>query len=67
MVEVERTSNNYLHYISLTMNGNKHYLNWYNSSTATSWKGVTVNYQLDGNYRQQNYSTWVDKMSLSYW
>ncbi|MCU1306917.1 MAG: hypothetical protein JWN45_1612, partial [Acidobacteriaceae bacterium] len=27
----------------------------------------TVNYQMDGNYRQQNYSTWVDKMALSYW
>jgi hypothetical protein len=67
VLEVERTSGNQLHYIALTLNGTKHYLNWYNSSTATSWKGVTVNYQMDGNYRQQNYSTWVDKMALSYW
>lgn len=67
VLEVERTSDNKLRYVALTLNGAKHYLNWYNSSTATSWKGITVNYQMDGNYRQQNYSTWVDKMSLTYW
>jgi hypothetical protein len=67
VLELERTSDNKLRYVALTLNGAKHYLNWYNSSTATSWKGITVNYQMDGNYRQQNYSTWVDKMHLTYW
>jgi hypothetical protein len=66
-LEVERTADNNLHYVSLTLNGTKHYLNWYNASTATSWRGVTINYQMDGNYQQKSYSTWVDKMSLSYW
>ena len=28
---------------------------------------VTVNYQMDGNYQQANYSSWVDKMKLTYW
>jgi hypothetical protein len=51
----------------MTMNGVKHYLNWYYAPTATTWSGVTVNYQLDGDYRQDNYSTWVDKMSLTTW
>ena len=37
------------------------------NSTATSWSGVTVNYQIDGDYKQTNYSTWVDKMTLNYW
>ncbi len=67
VLEVERTSNNNLHYVSLTLNGNKHYLDWYYSSTATSWSGVDVNFQLDGNYRQEDYSAWVDKMTLSAW
>jgi hypothetical protein len=67
VLEAERTTNNQLHYIALSLNGVKHYLNWYNSSTATGWSGITVNYQLDGNYRQENYSTWVDKMHLTYW
>jgi hypothetical protein len=51
----------------MTMNGTKHYLNWYYAPTATTWSGVTINYQMDGDYRQDNYSTWVDKMSLIYW
>jgi hypothetical protein len=67
VLEFERTTDNRIRYIAMTMNGVKHYLNWYYASTATSWSGVTVNYQMDGNYRQQNYSTWVDKMSLIYW
>jgi hypothetical protein len=67
VLEFERTSDNRLHYISMTMNGVKHYLNWYYAPTATTWSGVTINYQMDGDYRQDNYSTWVDKMSLIYW
>jgi hypothetical protein len=66
-LEFERTSDNKLHYISLTLNGTKHYLNWYYASTATSWSGVTVNYQMDGNYAQTDYTTWVDKMQLNVW
>jgi hypothetical protein len=67
ILEFERTPDNKLRYISMTMNGDKHYLNWYYAPTATTWSGVTVNYQIDGDYRQDNYSTWVDKMSLIYW
>ena len=67
VLEFERTTDNQLHYIAMTLNGTRHYLNWYYPSTATTWSGVTVNYQLDGNYQQANYSTWVDKMTLTYW
>lgn len=67
VIEAERTSDNKLHYISLTLNGNKHYLNWYYPSTGTSWSGITVNYQMDGDYKQTNYSTWLDKLNLNYW
>ena len=67
ILEFERTTDNKLHYIAMTLNGSKHYLNWYYPSTATTWSGVTVNYQMDGNYQQADYSTWVDKMKLTYW
>ena len=67
VLEVERTSDNRLRYVSLTLNGNKHYLDWYYDSTSTGWSGIDVNFQLDGNYQQQNYSAWVDKMTLSAW
>jgi hypothetical protein len=67
VLEFERTSDDQLHYIAMTLNGTRHYLNWYYPSTATTWSGVTVNYQMDGNFQQANYSTWVDKMILNYW
>jgi hypothetical protein len=67
VLEFERTTDNRLRYISITLNGTKHYLNWYYASTATSWSGITVNYQMDGNYQQADYNTWVDKMNLSAW
>ncbi|MCU1286152.1 MAG: hypothetical protein JWO13_2502 [Acidobacteriales bacterium] len=67
VLEFERTSDNRIRYIAMTMNGTKHYLNWYYASTATTWSGVTVNYQMDGDFKQTNYSTWVDKMTLNYW
>ena len=67
VLEFERTTDNQLHYIAMTLNGTRHYLNWYYPSTSTTWSGVTVNYQMDGNFQQVNYSTWVDQMKLTYW
>jgi hypothetical protein len=66
-IEAERTSDNKLHYISITLNGTKHYINKYYSPTSTSWNGVTVNFQMDGNSTQEDYSVWLDNVSLKYW
>jgi hypothetical protein len=66
-VEFERTWDNKLRYVSVSMNGMKHYLNRYYSPRSTSWSGITVNYQMDGNYKQEDYSTWVDKLTLRTW
>jgi hypothetical protein len=49
------------------MDGEMHYLDWYNDSTGTDWNGITVNYQMDGNYFNENYSTWVNNANLTYW
>lgn len=67
VLEVERTSTNQLHYISLTLNGTRHQLDWYYDSTPTTWSGIDVNYQMNGNFEQENYNTWVDKMTLTMW
>jgi hypothetical protein len=67
IVEVERTWDNKLRYVSLSMNGTKHYINRYYAPRSTSWSGITVNYQMDGNSRQDDYSTWVDKLTLKAW
>ena len=67
VVEFERTSTNQLHYISVSMNGIKHYLDRYYAPKSTTWSGITVNYQMDGNYQQEDYSTWLDNLTLKAW
>ena len=54
------------HAQTITLNGVTHTLNWFNPSTATSWNGITINYQLDGNYRQQPYTVYLDNVNFSY-
>ena len=66
-VEVERTTDNRLRYVSVTMDGSKHYINRYYSPTSTSYNSVTVNYQMDGNKTATDYETWINKLTLIYW
>jgi len=68
-LEVERTSDNRVHYISLTLNGSKHYLNFYAPMriAPSDWRGIDVHYQMNGNYEQEDYTTYVDKFSLTSW
>ena len=67
IVEVERTTGGRVHYVSVTMDGSKHYLNRYYSPTSTSFSAVTVNYQMDGNKSATDYYTWLNKLTLKYW
>lgn len=67
VIEVERTSDDNLHFISITLNGNKTMTDHYDTSTPTSWYGVTINYQQDGDYAQHAYSVWLDKVNFTYW
>ncbi|MBV9670248.1 MAG: hypothetical protein JOZ43_04760 [Acidobacteriales bacterium] len=66
VLQVQRMPNNTLRYVSVTMDGQTHYINSYWASTGTGWTGITVNFQLDGNYRQQAYSVWVNKLTMRY-
>jgi hypothetical protein len=67
ILEVERLSGDQLHYISVTLDGVKSYYNKYSNPTSTSWSGVTVNFQMDGDYAEHAYSTWLDKFNFIYW
>ena len=67
IIEVERTSDDHLHFVSITLNGNKSMTDRYDTPTPTSWYGVTINYQQDGDYAQHAYSVWLDKINLEYW
>ena len=64
---VQRTSDNHLLFQSITLNGETAVLNYYESPTTSSWYGITVNYQQDGNYEQSPYSVWLDNVNFAYW
>jgi major membrane immunogen (membrane-anchored lipoprotein) len=66
-LEFERTTSNQLTYKTITLNGKTHTLNWtYNPFSAPGWYGLVVNFQLDGNYKLNDYSIYVDNMTISY-
>jgi len=65
-LQVQRTSDNQLLFQSITLNGVTSTLNYYGSPTPTTWYGVTINYQQDGNYEQTPYSVWLDKLNFTY-
>ncbi len=54
-------------YISVTLNGQKSYLNKYYYAKASSANEVNVAFQMDKNKYSTDYSVWLDKVSLNYW
>jgi hypothetical protein len=67
--QFQRESNNDLLYQTITLNGVTSNINeTYAPATApASWYGITVNYQMDGNYDQAANTTYLDNLSLTYW
>jgi hypothetical protein len=66
-IQVQRTNDNQLLYQSITLNGNTHTLNqYYKPAPYPGWYGVTVNYQMDGDYKQDPYSVYLDQLTFSY-
>jgi len=66
-IQVQRTSSNELLYQSITLNGVTNNLNWtFSPGSAVGWYGVTINYQMDGNYKQQPYDVYLDDLTFTY-
>jgi hypothetical protein len=67
-LKMQRTSDNHLTYQSITLNGQTATLNWSfeHGSAPGSWYGVTLNYQMDGNVRQDSYKIYLDNLNISY-
>jgi hypothetical protein len=66
-IQVQRTSGNQLLYQSITLNGVTSTLNQsYEHGAAPGWYGITINYQMDGNYQQSPYSVYLDDLTFSY-
>jgi hypothetical protein len=66
-IQVQRTPDNKLLYQTITLNGKTSTLNWYDNSTTTSWNGITINYQIDGNSKQQPYTIVLDNLNFNYY
>lgn len=65
--EFERTTGNNVKFVSVTLNGAKHYINKTYAPKASGAKEINVAFQMDGNRSQTNYTTWLDKVTLTYW
>jgi Bacterial Ig domain len=68
-VQVQRESNNDLLYQSITLNGVTYNINQTVAPFAvpSGWWGMTLNYQMDGNYQQASNTTYLDKFSFTYY
>lgn len=65
-LEFRRTDGK-MNFVSVTINGQKHYFNRKYAPKSTSAREINVAFQMDGNKYQTDYSIWVDKMKLTYW
>ncbi|MBI2677463.1 MAG: Ig-like domain-containing protein [Candidatus Koribacter versatilis] len=64
--EFER-SNGKMHYLSITLDGKKSYVDRYQVPRPKTTRELNVAVQLDGNSAMTDYSEWVDKISLKIW
>jgi hypothetical protein len=67
--QVQRQTGNVLLYQTITMNGTIFNINQTMPPMAvpSTWYGITVNYQMDGNYKQTSNKTYLDNLNLTYW
>lgn len=68
-ITVQRESNNDLLYKTIALNGVTYNIDrtYPPFQVPASWYGMTVNYQMDGNYDMAPNTTYLDNFSLTYW
>ncbi|MCI0349373.1 MAG: hypothetical protein L0Z53_08105 [Acidobacteriales bacterium] len=66
-LEFHRGSTPSTKFISVTINGSKHYFNRSYAPRSSGAREINVAFQMDGNKYQTDYSVWVDKIKLTYW
>jgi len=64
--EVYRDSS-HVHYVSVTLDGAKHYVNRSYTARSASAKEINVAFQMDGDSHMDDYKTWLDNVKLTYW
>jgi hypothetical protein len=64
--EFERV-NGQTHFISVTLNGQKSYVNRYGGSQSSGVQELNVAFQMDEASKAINYNVWLDKVTLTAW
>jgi hypothetical protein len=64
--EFKRTSN-YVIFVGFTYDGVTHYVNRSYPARGSSVHEMNVAFQMDGDYAMHAYSTWLDRVTLTYW
>lgn len=64
--EFQRTDTSVI-FVGFTYDGVTHYVNKTYPARASSASEINVAFQMDGNGHMDAYSTWLDKISLTYW
>jgi len=64
--EFKRTATNVI-YVGFTYDGVTHYVNRSYPARGGSVHELNVAFQMDGDFAMHSYSTWLDKVSLTYW
>jgi hypothetical protein len=69
VLESERTTDNKVKFVSITVNGVKHYVNktFSRRIAPSDWIGINTHFQMNGNYQQEDYDAFLDKWTLKYW
>lgn len=67
-IQVQRQSDNWLLFQSITLNGVTSNINRYYAPgwAPGSWWGITVNFQMDGDANQSSYTTFLDNFTFTY-
>ncbi|HET9840232.1 MAG TPA: Ig-like domain-containing protein [Candidatus Angelobacter sp.] len=64
--EFQRTATNVI-FVGFTYDGVTHYVNKSYPARSSSGHEMNVAFQMDGDFAMHAYSTWLDKISLTYW
>lgn len=64
-LHVQRTTDDHLIFQSITLNGNTATINRTDTPTNTSWYGVTINYQIDGDQNKDPYNVYIDNFNFT--
>lgn len=65
--EFKRDDNGNVTFLTMTLNGKKHYVNLTFGSLNNNAADINVAFQMDGDYAMHSYKAWLDNVSFIYW